>query len=222
VQLFGRSGAQLPAVVQVVRVEKHSTEVAEIYAGLELDLSRFVDPCTSGFAVQDDSSGTLGILTAAHCAPDPSVDTISYNGTVLPIQASAYGGSRDVLWATVPGFTAQNLMYDGTQTRYVLGTKGRSQQTNGEYVCKYGVTTDYNCGYIDSKDFRRQKAGQSWSSTWILVDKPGEHLVRPGDSGGPWFSGNTAYGITVAEVGDKALYMAINYIDILDVSVLTH
>ena len=41
-------------------------------------------------------------------------------------------------------------------------------------------------------------------------------------SGGPWFSGNTAYGITVAEVGDKALYMAINYIDILDVSVLTH
>ena len=114
------------------------------------------------------------------------------------------------------------LMYDGTQTRYVLGTKGRSQQTNGEYVCKYGVTTDYNCGYIDSKDFRRQKAGQSWSSTWILVDKPGEHLVRPGDSGGPWFSGNTAYGITVAEVGDKALYMAINYIDILDVSVLTH
>ena len=46
--VLGRSGAQLPAVVQVVRVEKHSTEVAEIYAGLELDLSRFVDPAPAG------------------------------------------------------------------------------------------------------------------------------------------------------------------------------
>ena len=172
-----------------------------------------------------DSSGKKGILTAKHCAQNWPGDTVSYNGTVLPNQRGAYGGSRDVMWATAPGFTVRNLAFDGTGNRYVYSTKSRSQQSEDEYVCKYGITTGYNCGYIESKNYARPTApctgGCTWSATWILVEREGVNLADPGDSGGPWFLGNKAYGVMTAKLGEKAVYMAINYIDALGVTVLT-
>ena len=63
----------------------------------------------------------------------------------------------------------------------------------------------------------------TWAATWILV-KPataGEDLSEPGDSEGPWFYGSKAYGIMTSELGDKAIFMSIGYIDDLGVSVLT-
>lgn len=63
--------------------------------------------------------------------------------------------------------------------------------------------------------------GCTWSATWILVQRGAVDLVEGGDSGGPWMVGNTAYGITMGQWDKKGIYMAINYIDILDVTVLT-
>ena len=66
----------------------------------------------------------------------------------------------------------------------------------------------------------------TWAATWILV-KPataGEDLSEPGDSEEPWFRGNRAYGIVRSQApgdGKDAVYMAINYISDLDLSVLT-
>ena len=219
-----RSRPRLSDRVAVVEVDEHSSEVTDIYAGLELDLSARVSPCTSGFTVED-TDGTEGILTAKHCAPNLSTDTISYNGTDLSIQAGSYGGSRDVLWATVSGFTARNLMYDGTNNRYVYSTESRSEITDNEYICKYGVTSGYDCGYVETTTHDRSTAactgGCTWSATWVVVERTGVDLADVGDSGGPWFYGNTAYGLMTAEWGDKAVFMSLDYIDVLDVTVLT-
>ena len=40
-------------------------------------------------------------------------------------------------------------------------------------------------------------------------------LAEPGDSGGLWFSGTSAFGIMTGDIepGNDADYMAINYID---------
>ena len=224
-----RSGLRLSHKVEVVAADQHSSEVADIYAGLELAIEYAGGgggACTSGFSVED-SSGTKGLLTAMHCVDDISNDTVKYDGSELPIQAGSYGGSRDVMWVTAPDFKVRNLAYDGSGNRYIYSTKSRSQITDNEYICKYGITTKYGCGYVESTTYDRPtakcKGGCTWSATWILV-KPataGVDLSEPGDSGGPWFFGNTAYGIMTSHLGDKAIFMSIDYIDVLDVTVLT-
>ena len=58
----------------------------------------------------------------------------------------------------------------------------------------------------------------------MLVENPNVNLAEDGDSGGPWFVGNTAYGTTAFRVGSQApydaVYMAVNYMYELDLEVL--
>jgi len=171
-----------------------------------------MEQTSSGFSVKN-SSGTKGITTAGHCD-----NSLSYEGTNLPFQGSLLGGSYDVQWHTAPGFTVRNLMYDGTNNRYVYSTKHRDDQELNEFVCKYGKITGFTCGYIIDKSF---DPGPDYIATFIRIHRDGVNLSEGGDSGGPWFSGNTAYGIHTHGIGDDAAYMAVNYISDLGVTVLT-
>lgn len=197
--------------VEIITVNELGSDTTEIFAGLALIA------CTSGFSVKN-GSGTKGITTAAHCN-----NTQSYGTTNLPFQSSAQGGQYDVQWHTAPGLTVRNLMYDGTYYRLVYGTKSRSSQMLNEYVCKFGTTTLGGCGYITNKNYMPPcKDGYCYTSTFIYVHRDGVDLSEQGDSGGPWFSGNTAYGIMKGQNGNDAYYMAIDYISILGLSVLTN
>ncbi len=198
---------QLPKHVTVITVNELSADTTDIFAGLAL--SR----CTSGFSVTN-SSGTKGITTAAHCS-----NSLKYNGTNLPFMGAAHGGSYDVQWHTAPGFTVRNLAFDGTSNRYVYSTIHRNNQALNSWVCKYGKITGYGCGFIIDKNYRPTTPG-SWSATFIRVHRDGVDLCQGGDSGGPWFLGNTAYGIMKSQIGYDAVYMAINYVDYLDLTVL--
>ncbi|HEX2095337.1 MAG TPA: hypothetical protein VHG28_23275 [Longimicrobiaceae bacterium] len=199
---------RLPEHARVVQLGQLSRDVADIYAGLALS------PCTSGFAVRN-ASGTKGITTAGHCS-----NTVSYNGTALPFQSEAHGTYYDVQWHTAPGFTVRNLLYDGLGTRSITATWGRTSQNVGDYVCHYGKTTGYGCGTIVDKSYTRSTVPNS-TATWIRVHEDGVDLSSPGDSGGPWFLSNYAYGIMGCEINTTdACYMAINYISGISVSVL--
>jgi len=201
------SRTEFPEFVRVITVSELSVREMDIFAGLPLTT------CTSGFSVMN-SSGTKGIITAAHCS-----NSQSYNGTSLPFKASAYGGSYDVQWHTAPGFTVRNLAYDGSSNRYVYSTMHRNNQALNSWVCKHGKTTGYTCGFITNKNFRPGDPS-SWSATFILVHRDGVDLSSTGDSGGPWFSGNIAYGVHTGGTGNDAYYMAVNYVDYLDLTVL--
>lgn len=200
--------SQLPKNIAMIPVEELSSPAADIYAGLALS------QCTSGFSVIS-SSGTKGISTAGHCS-----DTLSYNNQSLPFRAGAYSGTTDAQWHEAPGFTVRNLTYDGTYNRYIYGTKLRSNQYVGEWVCKYGKTTKYGCGEIIDKNYAPSYVPNA-AHTFIRVRRWFVDLSDPGDSGGPWFSGNTAYGIMSGEVGIIAVYMAVDYFGNLPVTVLT-
>ena len=126
----------------------------------------------------------------------------------------------------------RNLIYDGSGNRYVYSTKHRDQQPVGAYVCKYGQTTGYGCGNIASKVYQPPDGigcdNCTYEATFIRIHKDGVNLALSGDSGGPTFLGNTAYGImTDRYIYDKQedladlIYMAVNYTSVLDVSVLT-
>ncbi len=145
-------------------------------------------------------------------------------GEVAVLRLVAAGETNRAI-AKAPGLTVRNLMYDGTYNRYVYSTKSRDEQALNEWVCKYGITTGYGCGQIVDKSF---DPGVGFVGTFIRVHNPDNiDLAEPGDSGGPWFWNNTAYGITTHQVtvngqpNPDAVYMAVNYFSFLHLTVLT-
>lgn len=211
-----RGEVQLPANVEVIIVEKMGKLDADIYGGLALS------QCTSGFSVRQTSDpGYKGITTAAHCA-----NSLSYNGTSLTFMSQIFTGSYDIQWHRAPGFTVTNKIKDGSNTtRNITSTLHRNNQTIGGYVCKYGKATGYTCGYISSKTLCPSSV-PNCGATFIRVDNTAGYsdLSSSGDSGGPWFLVNTAYGTHVGSPADDpndAVYMAVNYIGGLGVSVMT-
>lgn len=104
----------------------------------------------------------------------------------------------------------------------ITATKSRSQQWVGALVYKYGKTTGFGGGYISSLYY--------WPSghmaTFIRVNNTAGYspLALGGDSGGPWFMASTAWGSCFGFPGDDpndAIYMAINYVSGIGVSVMT-
>ena len=73
------------------------------------------------------------------------------------------------------------------QSYFSARPKLQSQQVPGSTVCKYGVSSSYGCGrvldnYFDGINIRT------------------DYFVDGGDSGGPNFFGNQAWGTTISEL----------------------
>jgi hypothetical protein len=151
--------------------------------------------CPSGFTVQQRVGGPddfiYGFVSAGHCGT-----TMSYLGVGLPFVASCFTGGCDSQWHTEATFTAQPSFYwTGGLRRNVTSTTTWLAIVVGGTVCHYGPVTGYGCGTVNTKSLAPNyvphphavfvKAGNNCSSD----------LVQPGDSGGPIFYGNTAYGI---------------------------
>jgi hypothetical protein len=85
----------------------------------------------------------------------------------------------------------------------------------GDYVCHWGATSGRSCGTIQTihgdpgdicgkfKDGCGKFKDGDCAAVWVEVSG-GDFVCPPGDSGGPVFSGSTAYG-TVAYAQD-AIY----------------
>ena len=64
----------------------------------------------------------------------------------------------------------------------------------GDFVCHYGETSGYSCALVELTDYAPPGTlcGGPCSPTWVTVRGPG---CASGDSGGPVFSGDVAFGI---------------------------
>lgn len=203
-----KGSVNLPEKVDLVTVSAMGTLEADIYGGLPLT------ECTSGFGVEN-AVGTRGITTAAHCD-----NAQAYDGTDLDFEVEERRFRYDIQWHTTPGFTVTNKIRSSSSggTRRITGTVHRTSQSVGDYVCKYGRATHYTCGYIDTKNYRPDPDNiPSPSPDFIRVDNTAGYndLSSGGDSGGPWFNTNDAYGSHIGSpAGDSndAFYMAVNYI----------
>ncbi len=204
-----RVNLNLPDGAVLFYVKELSTPEVNIYGGLT------INGCTSAFSVRN-SSGFRGITTAAHCP-----DNQFYNGSNLTFQSQDQAGNQDVQWHTAPGFTVTNQFNSGTGIRNVTATRSRSNQAVGNYVCKNGRTTGYTCGNISSTTFIPNYVSNAQATFIRVHNNNNNNLSEAGDSGGPWFNGNTAYGIHSGGIGNDAIYMPINYVSSLGISVLT-
>lgn len=190
--------------------------------------------CTSGFTVRNNAD-VVGVLTAGHCPNGLTfADYIDGGSVGTTFRQEARSATADVQWHTPNTGTAPPGFYGSSRTtrREATGIRLRQDQPPGTFVCHQGRSTGYSCGDVASRFFSPGWAnacpGTTCSHTWIQVD--GESLeCFPGDSGGPWFIGGTAYGIykgqssggTSAADCNWAVYMAIDYKSEIGVGVKT-
>lgn len=180
--------------VRLQQVDSFPVPVVDITGGVAINYPAG-GGCTAGFVVQTPAA-VNGIVTAGHCQ---SGATVSFNGTILPLQARNYSGNFDVQWHTAPGFTTPNTVNLGTGgMRTITSTKGLSLQTVGMSVCKNGRTTGYTCGKIVNKNVTWLDPAGSGKAVgpWVQVnDGAGTIMCAGGDSGGPAVNANAAMGL---------------------------
>lgn len=165
--------------------------------------------CSSGFTARN-AGGSVGVLTSAHCG-----DTQDYTDwdVAIPFVSGTFSGSRDVQFHNRHCYlTVPNEFDSGLGIRQVTATQARDNQVVGSQVCRYGMTTPHRCGLISSKSYCPSVI-PSCSGTFVRVAPTnGVYLSDAGDSGGPWFSNTTAFGIHTGSVGPvDSFYMPINY-----------
>ena len=190
----GTIGGQLPIeVVPELDVDLAGVTEATVQGGRDLYLASNGDPeCTAGFTVR--RYGNAGVLTARHCA-----------------NALKYGPTSGII-STSPGQTPNDaidlqfhrtLTENGHSTNRQFRATGRSESgdrtvaavanaPNGSAVCHWGRVSTYRCSNITAiNECRTYTDGM----TRCGLDITEADVSDCGDSGGPWFLGNTARGI---------------------------
>ena len=135
--------------------------------------------CTAAFSVRS-SSYANGLLTAEHCG-----NTQSYSGrSVLKFRAALTKSSGDVQWHSSSETASPSFYYTRGSRRSITST---ANAVPGQSLCKYGKTTSNTCDEV-------YKTGQCRGEYCNLI-MTHRRKADGGDSGGPWFWGNTGYGI---------------------------
>ena len=150
--------------------------------------------CTTAYVVTNGE--TTAVTTAAHCPDD--LTYVDRDGTTenLPMIGSWGAGYQDVQINGSPD-SPLPLFYSnrGAGTLRRLATWRNVASTRaGDFVCHYGESSGYSCATVELTDYAPpgDLCGGPCSPTWVTVKGPN---CVPGDSGGPVFSGEIAFGI---------------------------
>jgi len=141
--------------------------------------------CTSGFVVRRNSDNFRGIAFAEHCG----AGSITDDGDALTYINDHYGTHGDMQWRYGPDYEADDF-YSGNSTTTEVNRRDVSSYgiaTEGQTLCLNGKTTHNHCQQV-----RQVSVCSSGACNLVQM---GNRSAAGGDSGGPWFSGNTAYGI---------------------------
>lgn len=200
--------------------------------------------CTTGF-VATDSSGNDGVLTAAHCFTTTGITAFAYTGNdgarhtlnVRNPSTVSMTPNRDIMFLTgSTTFPAEFFPDSSATTRAVTGTRRRtSTNTNGWFstgsqVCHNGITTGKSCGEVQTIKYKPTFPGSCGGSTCnaVFIKVEGPNLACfGGDSGGPIYAWNTAFGIQTSASFSGRLpgqcnfmtYSSIDFVSELGVSV---
>jgi hypothetical protein len=159
--------------------------------------------CTTGFVVTNGEVNA--IATAAHCPDQLAYTNDDGSSVTLPMIGSWGAAYRDV---QINGTSdaPQPLFYsdrsDGS-VRAVETWRSLASTRAGDFVCHYGESSGYSCSTVELTDYAPpgELCGGPCSPTWVTVKGPS---CIPGDSGGPVFSGDVAFGIAKGINRDEA------------------
>jgi len=139
--------------------------------------------CTSGFTVKHSTTGVNGVATAGHCGNSQSDD-----GVALTYQAGHEGQYGDFQWHSGPQPKPDDF-YAGSATSWEVDRRDVAAigaPIVGQSLCKNGYAGFKDCGEVIQLNVCH-------FSLCNLVEMDARTTVG-GDSGGPFFWGNTAYG----------------------------
>jgi len=160
--------------------------------------------CTSAFVVTNGE--THAITTAAHCPDELTfIDRDGASSAPLPMIGSWGLGYRDVQ-INGSADSPEPLFYSNRgagSLRKVTTWRNLASTRAGEFVCHYGESSGYSCATVELTDYAPpgDLCGGPCSPTWVTVKGPS---CIPGDSGGPVFSGEVAFGIAKGINRDEA------------------
>ncbi|WP_131736054.1 S1 family peptidase [Actinomadura roseirufa] len=153
--------------------------------------------CTAAFTVR--KGRTLGIATAHHCASGNSrFQFYNHNhqgrSTTISLRGSHGGRYGDMAWYSPGRYKAVPWFYYApNKTRKVNLYKWPK---SGQKICNYGRTTNAKCTKVYKNGQCIKYPGlPKYCGLTAVTNAP----TRKGDSGGPWYWGNDAYGILSGE-----------------------
>lgn len=150
--------------------------------------------CTTAFVITNGESNA--ITTAAHCPDELTyVDRDGANVT-LPMIGSWGAAYRDVQINGSPD-SPDALFYSNRgagSLRRLASWRNAASTRAGDFVCHYGESSGYSCAMVELTDYAPpgDLCGGPCFPTWVTVKGPN---CVAGDSGGPVFSGDVAFGI---------------------------
>jgi streptogrisin C len=144
--------------------------------------------CSVGFAV------TTGFVSAGHCGrAGTSVQASSGGATLGSFSGSVFPGSADMSFVrTVSGTTLRGTIAGSGQT-----ISGSTASGVGAAICRSGSTTGVFCGSV-----RALGATVNYSQGSVTGLTQTNVCAEPGDSGGPFYSGAQAQGVTSGGSGN--------------------
>jgi streptogrisin C len=187
------SGVPVRVIVNELNESNLSVDGGGRVEGLNLTTNRR-NLCTTAFVVTNGE--TTAITTAAHCPDD--LTYIDRDGSTVPLPLIGSWGAayRDVQINGSPD-SPDPYFYSnrGAGTlRHLVSWRNVASTRAGDFVCHYGESSGYSCATVELTDYAPpgDLCGGPCSPTWVTVKGPG---CIAGDSGGPVFSGEIAFGI---------------------------
>ncbi|KAI9898646.1 hypothetical protein N3K66_007006 [Trichothecium roseum] len=148
--------------------------------------------CSVGFSV------TTGFVSAGHCGSAGNSVTTSAGASLGSFSASVFPGSADMSYIrTVSGTTLT-----GTINGYGSGNlpvSGSTASAVGSSICRSGSTTGVYCGSV-----RALGATVNYAEGRVTGLTQTNVCAEPGDSGGSFYTGAQAQGVTSGGSGNCA------------------
>jgi streptogrisin C len=174
---------------EIVTVEEMPTTLATVQGGDAYYINNSAR-CSIGFAV------TTGFVSAGHCGRAGNSATTSSGASLGSFSGSVFPGSADMSYIrTVSGTTLRGIIngYGGSN----IAVTGSTQAGVGSSICRSGSTTGVFCGAV-----RALGATVNYSQGSVTGLTQTSVCAEPGDSGGSFYSGGQAQGVTSGGSGD--------------------
>lgn len=214
-QVLSRLSAEEARGVRLVLTDEDVASDEHAYGGMSVR-DDGVFECTSGWAVQNISSGTTGVTTAGHCDGINQIVEPGVGTHTLTHQAEHRGQWGDVEWKTSTHIEPDDFYATASDVRDVAAVEPRGSITVGESICVYGRSS--NSRDCSDTVFRTSiSCTNSGVFNDRLVAMNAKRTTIGGDSGGGWSFNFTAFGSHKGGCGvDGATRNAFSVADLYD------
>ncbi|KAI1114188.1 trypsin [Nemania sp. NC0429] len=148
--------------------------------------------CSVGFTV------TTGFVSAGHCGTPGSTATTSSGASLGTFSGSVFPGNADMSYIRTVSGTSLPGQINGYGSGN-LPVSGSTQAGTGSSICRSGSTTGVHCGTV-----RALSATVNYAEGRVTGLTQTNVCAEPGDSGGSFYSGSQAQGVTSGGSGNCA------------------